>query len=96
MLLQYHLDGTESGDVLCPISREAIVAERIAQIGDRIMETHGKELEQALRNVIESNDGKLSYALFKAVLKETIKSHVPGWYHVSTWLVFSKYLGSIM
>ncbi|KAJ8032534.1 hypothetical protein HOLleu_26085 [Holothuria leucospilota] len=91
-----NLDGTESGDLLCPISREAIVAERIAQIGDRIMETHGKELEQALRNVIESNDGKLSYALFKAVLKETIKTHVPGWYHVSTWLLWSIYLASIM
>lgn len=84
----------DSGQInpLCPISREAIVAERIAQIGDRIMETHGKELEQALRTVMESNDGKLSYALFKAVLKETIKSHVPGWYHLAVTLNFTRHL----
>lgn len=92
LILSVQKDGTESGDLLCPISREAIVAERIAQIGDRIMETHGKELEQALRNVIESNDGKLSYALFKAVLKETIKTHVPGWYHLAVTLNFTRHL----
>ncbi|PIK51805.1 hypothetical protein BSL78_11329 [Apostichopus japonicus] len=84
----------ESGtmDPLCPLSREALVAERIAQIGDRIMESHGRELEQALRIVMESNDGKLSYALFKAVLKETIKSQVPDWYHLAVTLNFTRHL----
>ena len=75
---------------ICPFSREALVAERIAQIGDKIMQQRGDELEKTMRMFFGSqSDENMTYALFKSLVKQMMKSTVPGWYHVSvllTWI----------
>uniref|UniRef100_A0AAU7NIE0 BCL2L9 n=1 Tax=Paracentrotus lividus TaxID=7656 RepID=A0AAU7NIE0_PARLI len=83
-------DGMDSAGVLCAISREALVAERIAQIGDCIMMHHHDELEQAYQQVLAHGDGSMNYGIFKAGMKSMVKNTVPGWYHVAVMMKFTR------
>ncbi|XP_038075949.1 uncharacterized protein LOC119743610 [Patiria miniata] len=79
--------------VICPISREAQVAERIAQIGDKIMQQRGDELEKTMRMLFGSqSDDNLTYGLFKSLMKQMMKSTVPGWYHLALMLKFTQHM----
>ena len=71
--------------LVCPIAREAIVAERIAQIGDMIMAQHKEELEEAMAQVFgeTARGGSINYLMFKSMVKHMMRSTVPEWYHVS-------------
>ena len=84
-------DGSESNDsptvipLICPIAREAIVAERIAQIGDMLMETHREEFEAAMAQVFgeTANGESINYVMFRSTVQHMVRSAVPEWYHVS-------------
>ncbi|XP_071791656.1 uncharacterized protein [Asterias amurensis] len=76
---------------LCPFSHEALVAERISQIGDKIMQQHGAELERTMREFFGSKaDSNMTYAIFKSLVKQMMKSTVPGWYHLALMLKFTQ------
>ncbi|XP_022112191.1 uncharacterized protein LOC110991228 [Acanthaster planci] len=78
---------------ICPFSREALVAERIAQIGDKIMQQRGDELEKTMRMLLGSqSDNNLTYSLFKSLLKQMMKSTAPGWYHLALMLKFTQHM----
>ncbi|XP_072022343.1 uncharacterized protein [Amphiura filiformis] len=77
---------------ICPLTREAIVAERIAQIGDMIMTQHKEELEQAMAQVFgETARGTpVNYLMFKSLVKHMMRSAVPEWYHLALMLNFTR------
>ena len=82
--------------VICPLRQEAVVAERIAQIGDKIMLQRGDELERTMQSFFGSqSEDNLTYGLFKSLVKQTMKSTVPGWYHVGPFHGFSQKLGTL-
>ena len=72
-----------SEGVLCAISREAIVAERIAQIGDTIMMHRQSEFDEAFRQILGMGGASMNYGVFKTVVGSLMQNTVPGWYHVS-------------
>nr|XP_054774251.1 uncharacterized protein LOC129282389 [Lytechinus pictus] len=82
--------GMDSAGVLCAISREALVAERIAQIGDCIMLHHQGELEQAYQQAMSHGAGPLNYGSFKSGMKSLVKNSVPGWYHVAVMMKYTR------
>ncbi|XP_030844457.1 uncharacterized protein LOC105445680 [Strongylocentrotus purpuratus] len=83
-------EGMDSSGILCAISREALVAERIAQIGDCIMLHHHDELEQAYQQTLGHGDGPMNYGVFKSGMKSLVKNSVPGWYHVAVMMKFTR------
>lgn len=86
-------EGLDSSGVLCAISREALVAERIAQIGDCIMMHHHNELESAYEQLL-GNGGQepINYGVFKGAMKSLVKNTVPGWYHVAVMMQVTRKL----
>ncbi|XP_071494534.1 uncharacterized protein [Diadema antillarum] len=85
-------EGLNSSAVLCAISREALVAERIAQIGDCIMMHHQGELETAFHQVMGHGEGSMNYGVFKSAMKSLVKNTVPGWYHLAVMMKFTRQL----
>ena len=89
-------DGSQCSDSptvippICPIAREAIVAERIAQIGDMLMETHREEFEAAMAQVFgeTANGESINYVMFRSTVQHMVRSAVPEWYHVSTFIIY--------
>ena len=48
------------------------------------MQQHGAELEKTMRQLFGSqSDTNMTYSMFKSLVKQMMKSTVPGWYHVS-------------
>ena len=77
----------------CPLAREAIVAERIAHIGDMIMVQHKEEIELAMQQVFGQGAGSdpMSYGMFRSMIQHMVNTAVPEWYHVSYPRAWARY-----
>nr|XP_006815143.1 PREDICTED: uncharacterized protein LOC102806775 [Saccoglossus kowalevskii] len=78
-----------------PPSPEAIIASRIAAIGDQIMLEHQNhtELNSAVKKLLGHN-GTLDYNAFKEVAKDMIDTEEPssGWHQIASVLNFSRHV----
>ncbi|XP_070538055.1 bcl-2-like protein 13 [Ptychodera flava] len=82
--------------VLAPLSPEAVIASRIAAIGDQIMQEqqHQQELNSAVRKLLGLPQAKVTYDVFKEAASDVIDRDTTsgGWHQVASVLNFSRHL----